>query len=143
MKNTGCLSILFIVLLSFTACTKKTVTSTAPVMKTYPVKDATGAVAGNFTIGSTKEGISIVTVELEQKSHRHGTVYTALICLPGQENCYAKLDDINAVIGYGETLGIREQSTGRNVTADELFQKTGYQLKIRSNGGIIASGVIE
>jgi hypothetical protein len=145
MKKTGYFPVLLLMIISvFTACKKEIQQNPAvPEMRVYSLKDSSGAVAGNFTIGTNTEGVSVITIELEAKSHRHGTVYTAMLCHPIQQNCYAMLNDVNAVIGYSETTGIKEQSSGKQLKAGELCKKTGYLLRISSTGGLVASGTIE
>jgi hypothetical protein len=112
-------------------------------MKNYALADPSGAVAGNFSITSNNDGVSVIAIELDAKSHRHGTTYTAMICAASTTACYAKLNDVNAVTGYGETIGVCEQSTGRRLAAGEISRKTGYCLRITSSEGLVASGSIQ
>jgi hypothetical protein len=142
MKKTGSLPFLLFILFAFTACTKETA-STAPEVKTFSLKNAAGAVAGTFSIFSDKDGASVIAVELDEKSHHIGTTYSAVLYTPSPEACYARLTEVNAVIGYGETTGIKEASSGKPVSAGELCRKTGYQLKISGSTGIVARGVIQ
>jgi hypothetical protein len=142
MKKIGSLSVLLFILSAFTACTKETA-GTAPEVKTFSLKNASGSVAGTFSIFSDKDGVSVIAVELDAKSHHIGTTYSAILCTPSPEACYARLADVNAVIGYGETTGIKEASSGKPVSAGELCRKTGYQLKISGTQGVVASGVIQ
>lgn len=135
------LSVGFLFLVS---CKKETTADDKAVaVRKYILQSASGASAGSFTIGSDKDGRSVITIELEEKSHQHGTIYTAGICLPASQNCYARLEDVNAVIGYSETIGVTEAASGRELSAAELFKKPGYRLLVSNGSGMIASGEIQ
>jgi hypothetical protein len=141
MKKIGGLAALILGFL-FSSCTKQTVIPGVEE-RTFTLKNASGAVAGSFSIFTGKDGASVISVELDEKSHHIGTTYSAILYTPSPETCYARLSDVNAVIGYGETTGVTEAASGRPVAATELYHKTGYQLRISSNQGLVAAGVIQ
>jgi hypothetical protein len=139
-----------ILLLSFgvlliTSCTKEATTYAklpAPEVRSYLLKTTSGDTAGLFTIGTTKEEKTIITVDILKKSNIYGTKYAATVCFADNNNCYVSLADVNAVIGYSETVDVKEQATGKMLKADELFKKTGYRLMVRNGNEVIASGII-
>jgi hypothetical protein len=134
------LSVGFLFLIS---CKKEATAGSKTITpKKYMLQSASGTNAGSFTIGSDRDGKSVITIELEEKSHQHGTIYTASLCAPGSQNCYARLEDVNAVTGYSETTGVTEAASGRELSAAELFNKPGYRLSVSNSSGVIASGEI-
>src|SRR4051812_7388064 len=142
MKIGGLLHLLAAFFL-FGSCKKETApVNTAPELRTYMLRSATGTNAGIFTIGFNRDGETVVTIEIKEKSNKHGTTYSAMICSPGTGDNYIKLQDVNAVTGYGETTGVFEASSGKNITANELYAKTGYTLKVLNKNDLIASGSI-
>lgn len=138
--------ILFALVLLLTAsCTKDNGITyhrpAKPELREYSLVSPTGGTAGVFTIGNNREGESMVTIELDKKSHIYGTRYQAVICPATATDCFVKLEDVNAVIGYSETRPVKD-SAGRQLQSAELFAKTGYRVVVRDAAGEVATGII-
>ncbi len=139
------LLLLSIICLFITACTKEATTYAklpAPEVRSYLLKTSSGDTAGMFTIGTNKEEKTIITVDMLKKSNIYGTRYAATVCFADNNNCYVSLQDVNAVIGYSETVDVKEHATGKMLKAEELFQKSGYRLMVRNGNEVIALGII-